>query len=72
MILMTAQEVAEYSSKALKKPVPLKTVYSWIYQGRKGFRLLSMKLGSAQMIPEKEINIFLGKAFKSIDRKSVV
>lgn len=68
MKLFTVKEAAELASQIKVKKVSIKTIYSWLARGIKGKRLASLKIGSAVMIPEHELEIFLKETCKSTQR----
>lgn len=74
MKLVTVKEAADIASQKVSKKIASKTIYSWLARGRKGSRLISVKIGVAVMIPEHELDIFLSKTFKSsklLDKKVI-
>lgn len=73
MKLVTVKEAADIASKKISREIASKTIYSWLVRGRKGNRLVFVKIGFAVMIPEHELDIFLSKTFKSsmqLERKA--
>lgn len=71
MKLVTVKEAAQIASQKVSKEIALKTIYSWLARGRKGSRLISVKIGVAVMIPEHELDIFLSKTFKSTQQVGI-